>query len=359
MDRQLRNLIVLGSAFACFTASALAQSSVDLREASWLASDHRIFALTNEPALDREQVLEAAASAPFAFEYQNLAAFRADLELGEHLFRTPLLLGGQAAKAGLSCNSCHVSGRSNPAFQFPAISGEAGTADTTHNFFSETLGNGEFDPGPIPDLTQPGKVSHDLETRDLERFLGTIVVEEFGGDQPAQGVIEALSTYVRALRVSQQPASVEYRARSIMRDLADAKTMTEHAMSRLDSEEAALPNLLLAGARDRLAIIHERLIAGEHDVYRAWLTERSREMGAVQAILRDEHSQSNDARRVLSQALSKWDEMPDFELIERSTYYSKNTLIIHTEGQRSSLRGSPSVDADVNQVMRGVSRIAE
>ncbi len=281
--------------------------------------------------MDRERILATAASTPFASEYTSLEAFRGDLELGEHLFKTPLLLGGQAAKAGLSCNSCHVNGRSNPAFQFPAISGEAGTADTTHSFFSKTLGNGEFDPVPIPDLTQPGKVSHDLETRDLEKFLGTIVVEEFGGEQPAPGVIEALSSYVRALRVSGQSPDVEFRRRSIARDLADAKAMAGHALSQLDEEGSALPILLLAGSRDRLAIIHERLIAGEHDTHRAWLTERSREMGAIQAMLRRDASPRGEAMRVLSQALSGWDEVPDFEIIERSTYYSENILTARNE----------------------------
>src|SRR3546814_2043723 len=38
------------------------------------------------------------------------------VEAGRLLFRSPLLLGGQAARHGLTCQTCHVNGHDNPQF---------------------------------------------------------------------------------------------------------------------------------------------------------------------------------------------------------------------------------------------------
>src|SRR5207237_7778539 len=58
------------------------------------------------------------------------------VEVGRAAFRTPVLLGGQAARAGITCETCHRSGRANPDFQFPGASGDPGTADVTLSLFS-------------------------------------------------------------------------------------------------------------------------------------------------------------------------------------------------------------------------------
>ena len=77
------------------------------------------------------------------------------VEVGRATFRTPVVLGGQAARAGLSCDSCHRNGRGNPDFRFPGVSGAPGTADVTSSLFSSHRGNGVDDPKPIPDLGGP------------------------------------------------------------------------------------------------------------------------------------------------------------------------------------------------------------
>ena len=49
--------------------------------------------------------------------------------LGRLAFQSPALLGGQAARKGLSCESCHNSARGNPYFFIENISSSPGTAD--------------------------------------------------------------------------------------------------------------------------------------------------------------------------------------------------------------------------------------
>lgn len=329
MDRQRRQLIVLAAALSGLAASVWAKPDapepVTLRELAWLEPEGRVEALTSEPVLDRARLFDAVANSAIRAQYSSADALRDELLIGEAVFKTPLLLGGQAAKAGMSCHSCHASGRGNPHFRFPAISGAAGTADTTHSFFSETLGNGVFDPVPIPDLAQPGKVSHDLATGELEGFIDKIVVEEFSGRESARAAIRPLATFVRAVRLSgaaKGPAARQ--PRSAARDLADAARIVG-LVKRLPQDRIALASLLLFGARDRLAVIHGRLIPGQHDRERGWLVAQSRHLGAVQAML----GQLGEAGALAAQ-LRIWDagmaQAPDFAAIEPATLYRAEIL---------------------------------
>lgn len=120
---------------------------------------------------------------------------------GALLFASPMLLGGQAAKAGLSCAACHRNGRGNEAFAFSGISGAPGTADVTHGLFSKVRADGIFNPVAIPDLARPeGQEMVDRKAPGaLEAFLSAQVVEEFAGTALDQAVISDLATYIRAL----------------------------------------------------------------------------------------------------------------------------------------------------------------
>jgi len=322
LDRRRRHLIALAAALAALAGSAAAQELPVLREIGWLSEEGRLAALATEPRLDREALIAASSASPLATRYESLEQLRADLLVGEFLFKSPLLLGGQAAKAGVSCNSCHVNGRDNPFFQFPAISGEPGTADTTHSFFSETLGNDTFDPVPIPDLTQPGKVSHDLGARDLERFIAKIVIDEFGGSVSDEAVIRPLSSFVRALQVSGRVGDKALAVRSMQRDLADARAMVELAGTHTTDENPTVPRLLLAAARDRLFAVYERLFPGEHDAERMWLIKQSRALGDAQALLRE----GEIARSQLERWLMDFADAPDFAAIEPESLYNPDVL---------------------------------
>ena len=114
-----------------------AEANPSIRAVSWLSKEGAFEALTTEPAV--------------GFRIEGLFLDRSnEILTGEALFHTPSLLGGQAAKAGISCASCHVNGQGNPHFQFPGISGQPGTADATHNFFSSHRGDDKFNPVSHP-----------------------------------------------------------------------------------------------------------------------------------------------------------------------------------------------------------------
>ena len=109
------------------------------------------------------------------------------VELGRAAFRDPLLLGGQAARAGLACETCHQNGRANRNFDFPGISGAPGTADVTASLFSTHRGDDIFDPVPIPDLGGPKaalKISQGRRPPALEHFIHGLITEEFDGPEP-------------------------------------------------------------------------------------------------------------------------------------------------------------------------------
>jgi hypothetical protein len=325
LDRQ-GQLIALGAALVCLAVSALAREPVAIRELGWLSGEGRLDALTSEPQFDREAVFAAAARSPLAAQYPTPEQLSADLLVGEALFKTPLLLGGQAAKAGISCHSCHVNGRGNPHFRFPAISGAPGTADTTHSFFSKTLGNGVFDPVPIPDLARAGKVSHDPATRELEGFIGTIVVDEFSGSAPMNGVIEPLAIFVRALRLTGETAPEALQPRLATSDMADAAMMIAQARRQWSGGNGALASLLLAGARERLAVINARLIPGEHDPAAAALVALSRQLGKVQGRLREDQAGAQHFDEALAALRLADRAIADLSLQGRATLYDRATL---------------------------------
>ena len=130
---------------------------------------------------------------------------RRSAEIGRVAFRAPLLLGGQAARVGLSCSSCHRNGRTNPDFHFPGVSGGPGTADVTTSILSSHRGDGTFNPKPIPDLAgDPAKriVTRDRGKRDLAKFIDGLITQEFDGPEPPHKVLDGLAAYVRAIAPS-------------------------------------------------------------------------------------------------------------------------------------------------------------
>lgn len=177
------------------------------------------------------------------------------------LFNTPTLLGGQAAKAGLSCASCHVNGRDNPHFLLPSLSGAAGTADVTSSFFSAARGNGVHDPVQIPDLARPGKISRAQGDPALEAFIRNLIVEEFSGMEPSPATLSALASYVRAMRSCQDKVRAQERRLSDQLDLIEVAIEGASAMTRLG--ETSTAKLAIASARHQLGLIDERY-SGRH-----------------------------------------------------------------------------------------------
>lgn len=212
---------------------------------------------------------------------------------GRALFGVPTLLGGQAAKAGLSCASCHVNGRDNPHFLLAGVSAAPGTADVTNSFFSAARGNGRFDPVVIPDLAMPGKIARDPDTRVLEQFIRNLIVEEFGGREPTPAMLDALATYVRAVRACPKGQSVGRRLGDQFTAIDDGVAAAQLMIGRADPQGAALS---IAAIRHQLGLIAERYTGSGLTREREGLLAASRALHAI--------GDGDPAR--ISPALARW-----------------------------------------------------
>lgn len=193
----------------------------------------------------------------------------ASVQRGALLFASPMLLGGQAAKAGLSCAACHRNGRDHPAFVFTGISGAPGTADVTHGLFSSIRADDTFNPVPIPDLAAPdGRSRVDRESEGvLEAFLRAQIVEEFSGDAPDSAVIADLAAYIRALDTR---ACVG--APSQLQSWRDEMALLQAGLTPPETAKADYVNAMRAA----LGRLHERYAGAEHGALRADLVRLSR-----------------------------------------------------------------------------------
>lgn len=220
--------------------------------------------------------LEVLSSQPYTC-IQYRPNLKRSFEEGRALFNTPTLLGGQAAKAGLSCESCHVSGRDSPHFQMAGVSDKPGTADVTHSYFSAARGNGRFDPVPIPDLAMQGKVSRGQGEQALEKFIRNLIVEEFAGEEPSDTMLESLATYVRAIRVC-EPVDKLPTPRGIndqLQIISGALNVAPGLFEKGNNREAAL---MIAAARHQLSLISERYARPGLKRERQALLKASREL---------------------------------------------------------------------------------
>lgn len=270
MDRRRRRARALGPALVLFASAALAADrAAPIRAMRWAA-----------PAADPVRAFATAPAECLARPADAEAALA--VEVGRAAFRTPVLLGGQAARAGLSCESCHRSGRDNPDFLFPGVSGAPGTADVTSSLFSSHRGDGLDDPRPIPDLSGPRarlKVAPD----DLPAFIHGLITEEFDGPEPPVAVLAGLSAYVRALGPEACPSSGRepVTAAALM---ADARRALAAAKAELARNDAASAVLMVAAARARLGLIDERYAA--LPAAQARLRAADAELSALQADIR-------------------------------------------------------------------------
>ncbi|WP_313802914.1 hypothetical protein [Sphingobium sp.] len=215
-----------------------------LRDARWLAPGRPITLLTREPS-------SCLAVPPD--RQQTLAVY-----IGRTAFRTPVLLGGEARRLGLSCSTCHRNGRTNPDFLFPGVSGQPGTADVTTSVLSTHLGDGIFNPKPIPDLALPEKkrlVSRDPANGRLEAFIHHVITREFDGPEPTARVLAGLSAYVRAISARECKSE---RVVTLATHLDDARVAGEAAAGAWSQGDEPTALLMIASARSALDRIEER-----------------------------------------------------------------------------------------------------
>ena len=276
MDRgKTRSRLLIGAALALLAVGA-ATPQLPIREAHWLRSPDLVANLTMQPG----ECVAWPAAPPL-----NDSA-----RIGRAAFQDPLLLGGQAARAGLSCSSCHRNGRNNPDFHFPGISGAPGTADVTASLLSSHRGDGKFNPKRIPDLADPKqqKVSRDLRSDDLHKFIHGLIVEEFDGPEPPPAIMQGLLDYVRFMDLTQCRKEGPISLADALTDVEAAIRLAEESL--LISHDKATARFLIGAARSQLGRIDERFSIPGLDAERAALRDASVELGELQ----DDLSSANE-----------------------------------------------------------------
>ncbi|MCG8442240.1 MAG: hypothetical protein MI723_10575, partial [Caulobacterales bacterium] len=264
--RRRRALLSLPLAAALSSAAAAEAPLSAITEARWLAERaDALAALGPEPP---ECLPESARADP-------------QVRAGRAAFRTPLLLGGQAARAGLACVGCHRNGGDHPDFHFTGLSGAPGTADVTSALFSKVRGDGVFNPAPIPSLVAGAgapSVPRDPASGALEAFIRAQIVEEFDGPAPSETVVADLAAYVRSLSADACPPAGE--VDRLERRLADVADAVAAALAALEREDGEAARLMIASARTELGRIHERFPGAQGEGVRAALVEADRALAA-------------------------------------------------------------------------------
>jgi len=254
--------------------AAGAPASVPIRDARWLAAGVPIERVNHLP--------------PECFAPPSDRKQRRSAEIGRIAFRAPLLLGGQAARVGLSCSSCHRNGRGNPDFHFPGISGAPGTADVTASLLSSHRGDGIFNPKPIPDLAgDPARriVSRDPAKPDLKKFIHGLITQEFDGPEPPPQVLRGVADYVRSIAAPNCGSGDVPLTVNVL--LADIETALRLAR---DERNPATARLLIGAARSNLGRIDERFQLPGLESDRALLVEADGQLRALQEAFGSDHA---------------------------------------------------------------------
>ncbi len=296
MDRSRAVLIAgLAIGLACVIALGGAGPSAPLpSEIRWLApGTDRIEALLFEPASCYSPAREPET--------------RALEQIGRAVFASPSLLGGQAARAGLSCASCHSGGRTNPHFFFPGLSGAPGTADVTTSLLSEKRGDGQANPIPIPDLAAARsalKISREDDAA-LQAFIRGLIVEEFAGPEPAPRVLQGLAAYVRAITPQACPAQ----SRQALTPAGAIETVLDSvraADAALAEKESAVAISLLAAARAGLGRLSERFPAEGDAHVRARLSAASQALAQARELAQSDPAQARWQITVFLAGTPQW-----------------------------------------------------
>ena len=272
---------------ACASApEAIAPVTSDsLRALRWLAPDaDAVSALTTAP-------VACAPPAPRQPDDQSLK-----LTLGRVAFESPALLGGAAARMGLSCASCHINGRGNSDFFVAGVSGAPGTADVTSSLFSKVRGNGAFDPVAIPDLAaRDGTQMKDRTSKPFEDKVRGLIVEEFDGQAPPPYVFDAVLAYLDSLDIAHcaEPATMQ------KADYLDdyAAVMSASTILLKQDAPAEVKLFYIRAARERLERLHERFVGGEA---RAALEAMSVRFASVADDIRNGHAPTDFIRDLTS-----------------------------------------------------------
>ena len=246
-----------------------APKASDIRALRWLA-----------PGADKVKFLTTL---PASCETPGTGAEAEQRLRGKLAFESPALLGGAAARMGLSCSSCHLNGRGNPDFFLEGISDKPGTADVTSSLLSKVRGDGNFNPVAIPDIgLKDGKQIRDRKSAEFRSKVHGLVVEEFDGQEPPPEVFDALIAYLDAL----DPAACETDSRPFrpVDDLRAAQTAYDASVT----SNSDVRVFYLRVARFRLERLYERFPSSADISLRGELVSLSDALRNMADIVRSE-----------------------------------------------------------------------
>ena len=267
MDCEQGRTRLLIASLALLLVGSAEANQVPIRDARWLQARDLAADLTRQPV----ECL-ALPSEP---------AKRRSVEIGRIAFRSPLLLGGQAARAGMSCSTCHRNGRTNADFHFPGLSGAPGTADVTSSIMSSHRGDGVFNPVPIPDLGGDPRKLKQKGTPNLRTFIHGLITQEFDGHEPPPQVLDGLTAYVNSI----SPAACNAGASSpVALDamLSDVDTAVRLAQEILAAGDERTAIVMLRAARSTLGSIDERFRVPGDEASRELLREADSDLRPIE-----------------------------------------------------------------------------
>ena len=121
------------------------------------------------------------------------------IALGDMAFDSAYIFGEPARSLGISCNTCHNKGVTNPNFRIPGLSTRGGGMDVSNSFFAPHANNGHFGALDIPDLrgirfTHP--YGRNGRFPSLREFVRNVIVGEFNGPEPDPLLLDAMIAYM-------------------------------------------------------------------------------------------------------------------------------------------------------------------
>lgn len=186
------------------------------------------------------------------------------IEVGRQAFRSPALLGGQAARAGLSCQGCHINGHGHSTFYIEGLSGDMGTVDVTTAVFSEIRGDGVHNPVTIPslvDIFQKASFGTVAPNASLSDFVEALIVEEFAGEAPSAIQLKALVAYLQALRSSCSTTAAGLN--NLDQQLLNISRSVNVLEQAYENGEPSLANFLLLTTQHELSTLYQRFTLEE------------------------------------------------------------------------------------------------
>lgn len=180
------------------------------------------------------------------------------VEFGRLAFRSPDILGGNARKAGLSCQACHANGHISSGFFIPGLSRQPGEVDMSNALWHARAENHRLDPRRIPSLRGVGakpRFGFDERSPSLREFTREVIVVEFSGAEPDPLLLDSLVAYLRQLQPSDAPDT----RITLSGDLAELARFSRVLSLPLAEEDAPLSRRIAEMLRGQIGFVHERL----------------------------------------------------------------------------------------------------